>query len=171
MSGLTNEWVDEWMSEGIVEWLNDWVNEWLSERVIRRTNDWVNEWACERVEESTNDWVNEWVSERVEEWTNDWMNEGVSERRSEWTYKWMNECVSEQMSGRVNEWTFISLSFSYVEKSLARKNALHTSFALCYSFSSISFYVFLAMTGLYKRGWLCLMSLFTVFFIFIFSCK
>ena len=43
-----NEWLDEWMDEGLIETMNGWMSEW--------TNEWVNErlywWMTERL----NDW-------------------------------------------------------------------------------------------------------------------
>ena len=46
-----NEWVNEWMSEGMNEWVSEWMNEWMSEWM----NEWMNEWMI--------DWLIEWMNE------------------------------------------------------------------------------------------------------------
>ena len=52
---ITHEWVADWGSELITEWMSGWLREWVA--------DWVSEWLTEGVSCWLSEWVTDWVSE------------------------------------------------------------------------------------------------------------
>ncbi len=89
-----NEWVSEWASEQVSEWVvlvsGGWVGEWVSERAsewVSGTSEWGMSW-----------WVIEWkwVSEHEGGWVNECVSQSVEVSQWEWVGEWVSGwCVSK----------------------------------------------------------------------------
>ena len=70
------------------EWLNEGMNEWMKKNETGRDCCIVNKWTVGREwENGKNTWANNWMTERKKEWMRERMKERKEEKTNEWC-KW-----------------------------------------------------------------------------------
>ena len=86
-SQLVSEWVRDWVSGSLIDWVNPKFSELIRDLVSGSMIEFVDSWLSE--------WVRNWVSVSLIEWENPQISLWICDKISESVIKWVNTWLIE----------------------------------------------------------------------------
>lgn len=70
----SNNWLTDWLTDGLNNWLTDWMTDWRIEWMTDWLTDWLmTDWRTYGLTDGLTDCMTDWLTEWRTDWITDWL--------------------------------------------------------------------------------------------------